>query len=225
MVSFAPDQTGYITQFSSRGPTFDGTIKPDVVAPGMNIKAAYNSYYTDFEGERANITDKVTYNGKDYYFMAQTGTSMASPVVAGAVALWLEANPRLTPQDVLDVLAHTSSHPEEGMSYPNNIYGNGQIDVYKGLLYVLEMSDIPELSLYQPVATKFTLNGSQLIIDRDEASGATVTVYSTEGIQVLSTSITGEHSVIDLSSLPQGIYAIQVTTGNASTTGSTLIRI
>ncbi len=225
MESFAPDQNGHITQFSSRGPTFDGTVKPDVVARGMNIKAAYNSFYNNFEGERANLTDKVTYNGKDYYFMAQSGTSMVSPVVAGAVALWLEANPSLTPQDVLDVIAQTSTHPEQGMSYPNNIYGNGQIDVYRGLLYVLEMTDIPELSLYQPAEAHFQVSGTQLIVDRNESSTAIVTVYSTSGDQVLTTSINGEHSVIDLSSLPSGIYAVQLTTGSVSTTGSTLIRL
>ena len=225
MVSFAPDQNGHITQFSSRGPTFDGVIKPDVVAPGMNIKAAYNSFYDDFESERANITDKVTYNGKDYYFMAQTGTSMASPVVAGAVALWLEADPTLTPEDVLDVIAHTSTHPEQDMSYPNNIYGHGQIDVYQGLLYVLEMSNITELSLHQPEAARITLTGTQLTVERDEASTATVTVFSTSGEQVLTATIGSSHAVVDLSELPQGIYAVQVTTGKASTTGSTLIRL
>lgn len=224
MVSFAPDQNGHITQFSSRGPTFDGAIKPDVVAPGMNINAAYNSFYNDFEGERANLTDKVTYNGKDYYFMAQTGTSMAAPVAAGAIALWLEADPTLTPQEVLDVIAHTSTHPEQNMSYPNNIYGNGQIDVYKGLLYVLEMADIPELALYQPEATRFSMSGSQLTIDRNEASAATVTIFSTSGEQVMTIHVTGEHAVVDMSALPAGIYAVQVTTGSAATTGSTLVR-
>ena len=229
MLSFAPDQDGHITQFSSRGPTFDGVIKPDVVAPGMNIKAAYNSFYNDFEGERSHITDRVTYNGKDYYYMAQSGTSMASPVVAGAVALWLEADPTLTPQRVLDVIAHTSSHPEQGMSYPNNTYGHGQVDVYQGLLYILEMASIPELSLYQPQATRFVLEGTQLTVDIDAegapAGDATVTLYTSGGQHVVTTTFRGTHATIDLSSLPQGIYAVQVTTGKASSTGSTLIRL
>lgn len=77
---------------------------------------------------RKNLTHHVTYNGTDYYYLAESGTSMASPVVADMVALWLQAKPNLTPEQVLDVISRTSTHPDASMQYPNNTYGHGQID-------------------------------------------------------------------------------------------------
>ena len=71
-------------------------IKPDVVVPGLNINAAYNSFYADFNAISKNLTYSFPYNGKTYYYLAESGTSMASPVVAGAIALWLQAKPDLT---------------------------------------------------------------------------------------------------------------------------------
>ncbi|MBR1475497.1 MAG: S8 family peptidase [Muribaculaceae bacterium] len=228
MLSFAPDQEGHITVFSSRGPTFDGRIKPTVVAPGLNINAAYNSFSSSAENDRKSLTDKVVVDGKTYYYLAESGTSMASPVVAGAVALWLEADPTLTPERIVDVLEHTTTKPDASMTYPNNTYGYGQIDVYKGLLYILDaMTNIPALSTHQPQAANFALSDYRLTVDFGQAlpQVATLTVYTTQGQQVLSTQLNGE-TTIDLASLTPGqIYAVQLDTDAPDTTGSTLIRL
>jgi subtilisin family serine protease len=224
VVSFAPDKLGYRAKFSSQGPTFDGTIKPDVVAPGMNINAPYNSFVSTFDSDRKSLTDHVVYEGKDYYYLAESGTSMACPVVAGAVALWLQANPNLTPAQVLDVIANTSTKPEPSMEYPNNSYGYGQIDAYAGLLYILGAStDIPTLSRHQPEKARFVLAGRTLSVDMAaaETMGARLTVYDLNGGIRASTAGT----TINLSSLPAGVYAVQLTTNNKETTGSTLIRL
>ena len=224
VVSFAPDKLGYRAKFSSQGPTFDGTIKPDVVAPGMNINAPYNSFVSTFDSDRKSLTDHVVYEGKDYYYLAESGTSMACPVVAGAVALWLQANPNLTPAQVLDVIANTSTKPEPSMEYPNNSYGYGQIDAYDGLLYILGAStDIPTLSRHQPEKARFVLAGRTLSVDMAaaETMGARLTVYDLNG----GIRATTAGTTINLSSLPAGVYAVQLTTNNKETTGSTLIRL
>ena len=83
----------------------------------MCINAAYNSFSTNFETDKKSLTDKVTYNNKDYYYMAQSGTSMAAPVVAGTIALWLEANPNLSPDDIFKVIAECSQKPDNSMQY------------------------------------------------------------------------------------------------------------
>ena len=247
MEMFAPDATGHIAKFSSLGPTFDGRTKPDVVAPGMSINAPFNSFVPMSDEVKKELTDRISYNGKDFYYMAQSGTSMASPVVAGAVALWLQAKPDLTPEQVLDVIAHTSTPPEPGIDYPNNTYGYGQIDVYAGLLYVLGLTDNPKttsISRHQPQKAGFSLRGKLLTISFDTTgsapapgetaagtpapgSGATVTLYTTDGRQVVRTSLPDDASTftIDLSPLPSGIYAVQLNTTRPATTGSTLIRL
>jgi Subtilisin-like serine proteases len=96
---------GKIAFFSSRGPTRDGRLKPEVVAPGYFVLGP----------------EKGT---SDYIPMA--GTSMASPVVAGLVALILEANPNLDVNGVRGVLSSQALSDGFTDSLPNNIYGYGK---------------------------------------------------------------------------------------------------
>ncbi len=76
-----------VALFSSRGPTGRGLIKPDVVFPGVGIVSA-----------RADGTSLGTAVGDRY--TALRGTSQATPMAAGAAALLLQSNPRLSPSDV-----------------------------------------------------------------------------------------------------------------------------
>ncbi len=101
-----------LAYFSSKGPTLDLRVKPDVLAPGVDITAP-----------RANNTT-MGYPYNNYYTEA-SGTSMATPHVAGAAALILEANPNWTPSEVKNTLISTA----EDIGY--NVYeqGGGQIYV------------------------------------------------------------------------------------------------
>lgn len=225
MLDFAPNQLGYIAKFSSCGPTFDERIKPDVVAPGLNINAAYNSFYADYDYIAKNLTSTVPYNGKTYHYLAESGTSMASPVVAGIIALWLQAKPDLTPAEALEAIRETATHPDNTLAYPNNTYGYGQIDAYRGLLYVLDLpSRIPDLSLEQPQGVQFRVENRMLYVDfgDERPKRITLNVYALDGRLLLTR--TGRNH-INLSSLKDGVYAVQVVTDQRKTTGSTLIRL
>lgn len=98
-----------LTDFSSRGPTSDGRIKPDISAPGYKIMSA-----------KANTTSS---------YVAYSGTSMATPFTAGTVALMLDANPNLTPTQVKSKLMSTSI--DMGPSGKDIEYGMGRLDVYE----------------------------------------------------------------------------------------------
>ncbi len=225
MLDFAPDQPGHIAKFSSCGPTFDERIKPDVVAPGLNINAAYNSFYADYDYIAKNLTSTVQYNGKTYHYLAESGTSMASPVVAGIIALWLQAKPDLTPAEALEAIRETSTHPDNTLAYPNNTYGYGQIDAYRGLLYVLDLpSRIPDLSQEQPQGVQFRVENRMLYVDfgDERPKRITLNVYALDGRLLLTR--TGRNH-INLSSLKDGVYAVQVVTDQRKPTGSTLIRL
>jgi serine protease AprX len=99
----------FLAWFSSRGPTIDGRIKPDVIAPGMSIKSA-----------EANTT-----NG----YIPMSGTSMATPFVSGTVALALQSDPSLTPTDVKELLKSTAK--DCGPNGWDNDWGAGLLDGYK----------------------------------------------------------------------------------------------
>lgn len=117
----ATDMNDNLASFSSRGPvTIDssGRIKPNVSAPGVNVRSS-------------------TPNNN---FATLSGTSMAGPHVAGAIALLISAVPSLSGQvnDIENTLEQTArpfstSQPCGGVhqdSFPNNDYGFGIIDVY-----------------------------------------------------------------------------------------------
>lgn len=134
-------QKGIRSSFSAMGPTLDGRIKPDVMAPGQNIISSYSTFFINNpKNVNASVKSDVRhfeYNGRIYAWNANAGTSMSAPVVTGAIALWLQADPTLTPADCLEIFAKTCSHYDASLSYPNNLYGYGQIDVAAGLREVL----------------------------------------------------------------------------------------
>lgn len=104
----AVNNEGIIAGFSSRGPSFDGRIKPEVCARGVSTAMASG-------------------DGIGYGF--GSGTSSATPLVAGAVAVLLSARPTWTPMMVREALMKTASQSNS----PNNDYGYGIIDVWAAM--------------------------------------------------------------------------------------------
>ena len=105
-----------LARFSSRGPTWiDFAAKPDLVAPGVGIESLadpHSTLYASFGDYLLDGARSTTYKP----YLSLTGTSMAAPVVAGTVALMLEANPTLTPNAVKAILQYTAE-VREGESF------------------------------------------------------------------------------------------------------------
>jgi hypothetical protein len=97
-----------LARFSSRGPTWiDFAAKPDLVAPGVGLESLADPHSTLYASYGDYLLDGVRSTPYKPY-LSLTGTSMAAPVVAGTVALMLEANPRLTPNAVKAILQYTA---------------------------------------------------------------------------------------------------------------------
>ncbi|WP_048150637.1 S8 family serine peptidase [Thermococcus sp. AM4] len=148
----AVDKYDTITDFSSRGPTADGRLKPEVVAPGNWIIAA-----------RASGTQLTDVTIGDYY-VAAPGTSMATPHVAGISALILQAHPNWTPDQVKKALIETADivKPDE---IADIAYGAGRVNAYKAAHY----DSYAKLTFTGYVADKgtetheFTISGASFV--------------------------------------------------------------
>ena len=120
----ASDDSDEIATFSSRGPTSDGRVKPDIVFPGAGIVAARAA---------GTAMGRVV----DEHYTSASGTSMATPHAVGAAALLLQANPSLTPREVKSLLMSTARN----LGHEANAQGAGRGDVYQA--YIGEPSPTP----------------------------------------------------------------------------------
>ena len=221
---YSDEKEGLWSPFSSVGPTLDGRIKPDITAPGRNVISAYSSYYLAEHPTSTNSDVAYTdIDGRTYPWRVDSGTSMACPVAAGVIALWLQANPDLTREDIIGVLQRTSRHPEEDMDYPNNKYGYGEIDAYRGLLDILGITAIKEISQHEPHDARIWASNDLLhiVFDKVPTRPVSVTIYTTGGTRVYQSSINTKQSdvTLPLPTLSKGIYVVQL-----GEMGSSLIR-
>ena len=224
---------GIRSGYSSVGPTYDGRIKTDVVAPGTNIISSYSSYYLENHPTANDISwdvEHFNFNGRTYAWNSNTGTSMSTPVVAGAIALWLQANPRLTPEDIKGILCRTCRQVENTLEYPNIYYGYGQVDVYKGLLDVLGTVGIQGISDNQPQAVVIRPTADGLVnitFGQMPQCPFSVQVFLVSGSLLRTVTLSADQmsATLDLKDLPHGVYVIQVNGTTPETKGSTLVRL
>ncbi|WP_353094660.1 S8 family peptidase [Tissierella praeacuta] len=117
-----------IAPFSSRGPTIEGLMKPDIVAPGVNIKSLSNTKLDSYS--------------------SLSGTSMATPLVSGSVALLLNKHGNLSPQEIKDKI--TSSCIDLNESKANQ--GAGMLNLKS--LFVDNFRDIEKNIPLNPMDSK-----------------------------------------------------------------------
>lgn len=207
-------EIGELAPFSSKGPTRDGRIKPDICAPGNVVVAAYNSFDQTFDPA------KITFFAQDgiYYwpYGAMQGTSMSSPFVAGAVALMLQADPNLSVDEVRSILQATARTDGFTGQTPNNEWGAGKIDCYGALqaaagLSVIEKKGDPRLVSAYPNPTC-----ESIIVDFEGELGsrADVLIRDVSGLIVRREAWLNPSEnfgkTVDVSDLPDGAYVVEI---------------
>ena len=170
-----PFVQGDIAWFSSYGESFNGVAQPTVCAPGVNIVSAMSQYAFSDDADESMLWQGGAYT-------AESGTSMACPVVAGIVALWLEAAPTLSLDEVKEVMANSSDNDDFTSGKPIR-WGYGKINAKGGIDYINDrISGIADN----------TANSSSLTDDG---------IYDLSGRRVSVSSASSVTSV-----LPKGIY-------------------
>ncbi|MBK9730262.1 MAG: S8 family peptidase [Chitinophagaceae bacterium] len=144
------DTTGDLAATSSFGPTRDGRVKPDAGAPGN--RTLTTGQLTQLTSFILSQNYKVALGGMHN---VNSGTSMASPVVAGIAALYLQKNPSASYQELKDaILLSCFKDSFTGNNLPDNKWGYGKVDAFATMNINISYGCTNPFSLnYNPSAT------------------------------------------------------------------------
>lgn len=178
--------------YTSGSTTEIGLIRPDLCAPGVQIKSL----------------DYSTTNG----YTLMDGTSMATPLVTGTIALMLSKNPELTPAQIDEILERTAVETLHGTSLRNrhksNDFGSGFLDAYAAVQavdYDGVMEKEQGASVYpNPSSGDFTVACEGM---------SQIQVFSMDG--KLVQSLETRNDTEQISGLADGVYLLQITKGNS----------
>lgn len=153
--TYKSSETGFINSSSSFGTMLDGTIAPTICAPGQDVLSCANGQVDGF------FSKDYSWDGHPYTVLS--GTSMASPYVAGVIATWLEANPKLTVSDVQTILQETALK-DEYTEMAGAQAGYGKLDKQKAWERVLNTTGIHSLGTAETAKDDgwYTLSGVRL---------------------------------------------------------------
>lgn len=204
---------GKIAPFSSRGPTVDGRIKPNLVAPGFDVPSSMNNL--QYPGWKVDeMMDTSIFRGQKQIWAVASGTSMAAPHMTGIVALILQANPNLNHIDVKNILESTATQDDETGAVPNNTYGYGKVNALEAvkkayLILNVNASLLPiKISIYPNPA----LNNLQISLP-ESIELNTIEIISSDGKSFILPNVNTKFSKdfqFDILSLSAGIYVVKI---------------
>lgn len=220
-----------VSSYSSYGTLVDGRELPHICAPGCMIYSAANGSYiqsliSSGKNQESDFAYKATVNGKSYYWIGMAGTSMASPFFAGAVALWLEANPYLERDDVLAIAQESATKD----SYVTNSlipvkWGAGKLNVIEGLkLAIASKAGISEVMTEEKriIVTSNGDNRYEVFVAGEDNLNAIL--YNMSGVPVLNTTSQDETIMVDASNLVKGVYVLSIQGETAKYTKRILVK-
>ena len=184
----AVDADGNRASFSSVGPTYDGRIKPDVMAMGQDTYVA--SGFQDYG---------LYYNG--------SGTSFATPVLAGAVACLRQARPYASVQEICDVIRQCGDRADN----PDSYYGYGVPD-FSQALALLNVEE-PNEGITEVISVFPNPSNGSVHVKLNAGAKADLVVFDIMGRSLYTYSFNGlNHTTLEnyLNGLKAGMYFISV---------------
>ena len=135
---------GDIAYFSSYGTDYNGVDHPFITAPGHSVVSSINRYASP---SSSNVSYRYSLGSSTYdYWGPMSGTSMATPISAGVVALYLQADPTLDVDGVKEVIRNTATAYSNPAS-PAKQRGNGIINALVGIEYILNNTTTPKITV------------------------------------------------------------------------------
>ena len=191
---------GKISVTSSRGPNRHGFVKPDICATGEVTLACGPTVMLSNPSFNTRIDEAGLH-------MRNSGTSMASPVVAGTGALFLEHCTRANWQDFKNQLIQTSDQDSFTGNIPNLTYGNGKLNAFellKSTTYELAIfgdtvicADSVLIGSFPAMENYFWSNGDSL---------PTISIFNPGNISLIAEDEMGCQQISDTISISSGIF-------------------
>jgi minor extracellular serine protease Vpr len=198
---------GTLAAFTSVGPLMTEVMKPDIAAPGVSVASSISSF-TDAGYSPVN---SIEFNGTTYDFARFSGTSMASPCVAGIVALMLDANPYLTYQQVEDILKETVRLDEHtgNITFPGDVrWGMGKVNAYAAVLLSLATQGLTTTEASKNVLRIYPNPADQFIMIEGDLNEFPQQIRALD-MQGKITPLTIVNGRSDISALSSGMYVLE----------------
>lgn len=217
---------GDIATFSSTGPSLSGVPKPTVAAPGSMIVSAVSKYSSSFSQTGTTTVQDVKRGIRHYYYCAMEGTSMATPVITGIIALWLQANPNLSYSQILDIIKSTSTKDDFTGPEPWNAkWGYGKINAYEGLKAALKLADADGITSEINTAAPLTISkegGTWHFLFNNDESFASISLCDMSGMTIsrhlYGRLHRGQEETVTFRQAKHGVYIIKIKTSSFGAT-------
>lgn len=198
--------------FTSYGTLPDGRDLPHIAAPGCCVISSYSTPYLEKnQAQIKGMTAKATVNGRDVYWGFEGGTSMATPYVAGIIALWLQADPSLTADDARNIATSTAKTDYPDIS--DLRWGAGQIDALEGIKKVLSLSGVNDIKTDYHSSPIVAYRDGQISIVCPGVDGIEAEIFTVDGRKATSAAGAGDTLSVDASTLAKGVYVCRVKAG------------
>jgi len=176
--------------FSSIGPSFDGRVKPDIMAKGQSTTVS-------------NIQGNI---------ITASGTSFSCPVMAGMIASFWQAVPNLTNQQVVNFVKQSADR----YSNPDNLFGYGIPDFQLALNAALSVN---QNKINSFVLFPNPTNNSVSISFPDNYTNASLFFYNTLGQILIEKTISTSVASVSLETLNSGVYFYKIESNSFTQTG------
>jgi len=184
--------TGALASSSSSGPTRDGRLKPDIGATG---NAVFSCLVSGMQASQIANSPQTVAQGS--FHVIGGGTSAASPVVAGLAALYIQAHPNATNQQVKTAIINCAYTDAFTGTVPNYAFGHGKLDGFAAMICGENMAGIQQnktngAANYYPNPFK-----NKVTIELPAKTTGIISVYNAEGKLIFEDKVDGEKYELD----------------------------